>query len=228
MLITLKQERGTPLWKAPPSGVTFEIVAGDLSQVAGILGDHFFPRWPFKLREIPAPLAFMVINLGKSPVKILLSATMSQEQVLWDPYVYEQAPPPEINPDAFKRDEAPIPVPDGYVDTLSKWYSVKYSFPNYNLIFIRPQLGISFQTHAQRGEHWEIMTGSPIIVAGSHVAFDAKVGTHFELPLGSVHGIINPSKDHWATIKETWSGHFYEQDITRVFNPNHYIDPKVK
>ncbi len=227
MLITLNAERGSPLWQAPPSGVTLEILDGELSQVAGILGDHFFAQWPFKLRAIHPPLAIMVINLGKSPVKFLLSTPMSPEQILWDPYVHEQAPPPEINPDAFKREETPVPVPDGYVDTLAKWYSVKYSYLDYNLIFIRPQLGISFQTHAQRGEHWEIMAGSPIIVAGSHVTFDAKVGTHFELPVGSVHGIINPSKE-WAAIKETWSGYFDEQDITRVFNPNHYVDPKVK
>ncbi len=228
MLLTLGPERGSPLWRAPNEGLTLEIIKGDLSNVAGILGDRFFSRWPFNLREIRSPLAFMVINLGKSPVKFRLSSQMSEEQVLWDPYVFEHAVPSEINPDNFKRDETPIPVPEGFESSLPKWYSVKYSYPNHNLIFIRPQLGISFQTHAQRGEDWEIMAGSPIIVAGSRVAFDAKVGTHFELPLGSVHGIINPAKDQWAAIKETWSGHFDEQDITRVFNPNHYIDPNVK
>jgi len=228
MRITLGPERGTPLWQAPLSGVTLEFIGGDLSQVAGIIGDRFFSRWPSKLREIRAPLAFMVINLGKSPVKFSLSAHMSQEQIVWDPYVFEQIPPPEINPDVFKRDEAPIPISDGYVDTLAKWYSVKYSYLDHNLIFIRPQLGISFQTHAQRGESWEIMAGSPIVVAGAHVAFNVKAGDHFDLPLGSVHGIINPNKGEWAAIKETWSGLFDERDIVRVFNPNHFVDPKAK
>ncbi len=228
MLLSLGPERGSPIWRAPAGGVTIEMTSGDLTHVAGILGDRFFPRWPFKIHEIRAPLAFMVINLGNWPVKFQLSAPMSPEDILWDPYVFEHAPPPEINPDVFKQDDAPIPVPEGYVDTLAKWYSVKYSYPTHNLIFVRPQMGLSFQMHAQRGEHWEVVTGSPIIVAGSHVAFNVKVGNQFDLPLGSIHSIINPSMDKWAAIKETWSGYFDEQDITRIFNPNHYIDPDVK
>ncbi|OLS16151.1 MAG: hypothetical protein RBG13Loki_0198 [Promethearchaeota archaeon CR_4] len=228
MIITLGSERGTPLWTAPVSGVTIELVAGNTSQVAGILGDLFFAQWPSKQKEIRTPLAFMLINLGKSPVKFSLSTQMSQNQILWDPYVFEHNIPAEINPNVFKQTTSPISIPEGYVDTLSKWYSVKYTYQDYNLIFLRPQICISFQNHAQRGEHWEIMAGSPIVVAGSLVVYNAKVGEHFDLPLGHMHGLINPSKTEWTAIKETWSGHFDEKDIIRIFNPNHYVSPKTK
>ena len=49
-------------------------------------------------------------------------------------------------------------------------------------------------------------------------------GIKLDNPKGSLHSIINPNKDpnKWVIIKESWSGKFDEEDIERIFNPNHY------
>ena len=41
------------------------------------------------------------------------------------------------------------------------------------------------------------------------------------IPLGAMHTVINPTDD-WILIKEHCEGTFDEEDIVRVFNPNHY------
>ncbi len=55
------------------------------------------------------------------------------------------------DPEEFKSQH---PVPDGYIDILTKWYSIKFTYPEFNYIFIRPGVGISLQMHAMREEHW--------------------------------------------------------------------------
>src|SRR5271157_934363 len=225
MLLTIAPGRGSSLWRAPKPGMAIEFLEGDLSGVAEILGDHYYARWPFRLRKVSVSVPFMLLNLGQDSVTFQLSPAPATDDLLYDPYLYEHAPPPDVDPDSFRQEQVAIDIPDGYVDTLAKWYSVKYSYPDYNLIFVRPGLGISFQVHARRGEHWEILAGSPIIIAGALVTYDVAPGTEFDLPQGSLHGVINPGIDEWVALKETWTGDFDEEDIDRVFNPNHYGNP---
>ena len=56
------------------------------------------------------------------------------------------------------------PIPDGYIDTLPKWYSIKYTYPDFNYIFVCPGLGISIQVDSMREEYWEVLEGHPIIL----------------------------------------------------------------
>jgi mannose-6-phosphate isomerase-like protein (cupin superfamily) len=222
MFLTLAPGRGSSLWRAPASGLRVEMLAGNLSSVAGILGGHYYGRWPFRLQKVPASVAVMLLNLGGNPVTFQITPDPAPADVIYDPYLFEQNLPPEVDPAAFRDEQSVVTIPEDFTDTLAKWYSVKYSYPTYNLIFVRPGLGISFQVHARRGEHWEILAGTPIVIAGPQVTYDAALGTEFDLPQGTLHGIINPSADEWAALKETWSGEFDEEDIERVFNPNHY------
>ncbi|MHA1821748.1 MAG: hypothetical protein ACTSU2_10745 [Promethearchaeota archaeon] len=138
---------------------------------------------------------------------------------IYDPYLYENEKHVNIDPDKFREEYT---VPDGYIDVLPKWYSIKFTYPDINYIFIRPKLGISIQKHNMREEHWEIGRGTPIIIVGTNVYYNTKVGEKFDIPVNSLHTVINPT-DEWVLIKERYSGKFDEEDIVRVFNPNHYF-----
>ena len=170
---------------------------------------------------IPSNEQFMIINRSEDEMRLILSEESSTLEELYNPYKFENETHQNFDPEEFKKEN---PVPDGYMDTLAKWYSIKFSYrnPDENIIFIRPGVGISFQTHMKRAEHWEIIKGSPIIVAGAKVHYDVKIEAKFDMQLGELHTIINPSTTEWACIKETFTGTFDEEDIIRVFNPNNF------
>ena len=115
-------------------------------------------------------------------------------------------------------------VPKGFIDTLPMWYSFKFTYPNYNLIFIRPEFGLSIQIHKERNEFWEVLDGKPIIINGNKVHYYVESGIKFQNKINTFHSVINPNKevDKFIIIKERWSGKFDENDIKRIFNPNNY------
>jgi mannose-6-phosphate isomerase-like protein (cupin superfamily) len=164
---------------------------------------------------------YMIINLSKYPINLIFHQDPEKDQILYDPYLLEHESHVDFDPEMFKKDHPDFPIPNGYVDTLSKWYSIKYTYPKENYIFIRPKLGISIQSHKLRSEIWEILIGTPTILSGDTLFYNAKKGDVFNHPLGGFHTIINPTEE-WALIKETYQGTFDEKDIVRVFNPNDY------
>ena len=170
--------------------------------------------------EIDPQSPFMVMNLTQTPLSITTDKNLSGLTVLFDPYIYEHETHENYIPDHFLDR---FQIPQGYADSLAKWYSVKFTFENYNLILIRPNTGLSFQTHRMRGEHWEILHGDPIVIAGTDVFYSNPPNTERDLPLGTLHSIINPSSSEWVMFKETYHGTFEEEDIIRVFNPNYYF-----
>jgi mannose-6-phosphate isomerase-like protein (cupin superfamily) len=172
--------------------------------------------------EVPGNQEFMIINLYNIPISLSFNKEVDKLKILYDPYLYEKDPQQDYDQEEFRKAH---PVPDGFIDTLPKWYSVKFTYPEYNLIFVRPGLGISIQTHMLREEHWEVVEGSPIIIFDHNVIYNTPVGKKFAIPFGAMHTVINPNKekDEWVLIKETYKGHFDEEDIVRVFNPNHYF-----
>lgn len=167
---------------------------------------------------VPPSTEYMIINISKSPIKLIYSEDPNTHEVIYDPYLYDNEKQSDIDPDDFKNDHD---VPNGYIDTLPKWYSVKYTYTDKNFIFIRPKLGISMQKHKERKELWEIGYGSPIIIVGNKTYYNVKKGDTFSVSIGELHGIINPTDD-WVQIIERYEGKFDEQDIIRVFNPNNY------
>jgi mannose-6-phosphate isomerase-like protein (cupin superfamily) len=164
---------------------------------------------------------YMIINNGKETIDIHYNQNVSNHQILYDPYIYEKSE--KINFTAEQFIER-YNVPNLYIDTLPKWYSFKFTYPNYNLIFIKPEFGLSIQIHRNRNEFWEILEGEPIIINRNKIYYYVEKGTKFEIKINSYHSVINPNKekDHFVLIKERWDGTFDEDDIQRVFNPNQY------
>ena len=162
---------------------------------------------------------YMIINKSTEEIEVEYSGDVSHHEIVYDPYKYENSEKLNYREEDMKDK---FKVPDGYVDTLPKWYSFKFTYPDYNLIFVGPELGISIQTHDLRNEYWEILEGDPIIINGNVVHYFVKSGSKFEIPKNAFHSVINPHQDKFVVLKEQWDGLFDEEDITRVHNPNHY------
>lgn len=163
---------------------------------------------------------YLIINQGKDPLKIEYNKDISTHQVIYDPYKYENSEKVNFKPDSFiKRYQ----IPTDYIHTLPKWYSFKFTYSDYNLIFVRPDCGLSIQFHKIRTEFWEVLDGRPIILNGNKVFYNVDSGTKFQTRVNTYHTIINPNRDtdDFVLVKERWEGEFNENDIERVFNPNH-------
>lgn len=164
---------------------------------------------------------YMIINNKKETIEITYNQDITKHQIIYDPYKYKHSERINLKPEMFfeKYD-----IPKNYISTLPKWYSFKFTYPNYNLIFVRPEFGLSIQIHKDRNEFWEILEGEPIIIIGNKVYYFVESGTKFQNPINTYHSVINPNKEKnkFVVLKEKWSGKFDENDIERVFNPNHY------
>jgi len=164
---------------------------------------------------------YMVINKGNKSLQVHYNQEITEHQVIYDPYKYESLKKINFEKKFF---EVRYEIPQGYIDTLPKWYSFKFTYPNYNLIFVRPEFGLSIQTHYYRNEYWEILEGHPIVINGDKVYYFVENGAKFQNSINTFHSIINPNreKNKFVVLKERWNGKFEEEDIIRVFNPNHY------
>jgi len=164
---------------------------------------------------------FMLMNMGDEEITVDYSEDPTKLEVIYDPYLYETSEKLNYTEEYFRQN---YDIPEGYIDTLPKWYSFKFTYPDYNLIFLRPSLGISIQIHKHRNEFWTILEGCPIILNGSRVYYFVKNGTKFEIPISTFHTVINPNHQdrRFVVLEERWNGYFDERDIERIFNPNHY------
>jgi len=223
----LKQEiispqKSTPLRKNTSQRLTIKIGKNKLDNIFLINGNSFITE---NITDsnliIKANSYYMVINNGKNRLDLLYSQDISNHEVIYDPYKYESSEKVNYKAEFFKKR---YNIPEGYIDTLPKWYSFKFTYQEYNLIFIRPEFGLSIQTHKHRNETWEILEGKPIIISKKEVYYFVETGTKFYNPINAYHSVINPNKeaDKFVIIRERWDGKFDENDINRVFNPNHY------
>lgn len=183
----------------------------------------------FKTEEIKDPDLiikaydfYMIINNGKEPINIQYNNDNSNHHIIYDPYVHENSE--KINFSAERFIER-YNIPKDYIDTLPKWYSFKFTYSNYNLIFVKPEFGLSIQLHRNRNEFWEILDGKPIIINKNKIHYYVEKGTKFQNKINSFHSVINPNRgtDQFVLIKERWDGIFDENDIHRIFNPNQYF-----
>ncbi|MFX0003332.1 MAG: hypothetical protein ACFE9C_00825 [Candidatus Hodarchaeota archaeon] len=165
---------------------------------------------------------YMIINNRNEVLQIKYNQDISNHEVIYDPYKFEFTKKININSEFIKKK---YNVPEGYIDTLPKWYSFKFTYPEYNLIFLKPEYGLSIQIHNNRNEFWEILKGKPIVISKNKVNYFVKAGTIFYNPIKAFHSVINPNKekDEFVVIKEKWNGNFDEADIIRIFNPNQYV-----
>ena len=228
----LKSGQGSKLYQNNDVSLTLDISTAKSTEspkwdeILMILGtlivpiNHLGRISPHGLQIIIPPFSqYMIINSGKIDLELSFESDPENHKILYDPYLFEHEVHKNYDPDEIKSHHQ---VPDGYIDILSKWYSIKFTYHDFNYIFIRPGLGISLQMHAMREEHWEILQGQPIIIAGSKISYNTKKNSQFDIPLGAFHTVINPSDSEWVLIKESYNGKFDEEDIVRIFNPNHY------
>jgi mannose-6-phosphate isomerase-like protein (cupin superfamily) len=217
----LKPKRGTCLRKNSTKKLRLDIEPDKFNNVLMINQNRFYTSLK-KDNLIVKPLDYyMMINNSNDPLEIFYNDVISNHKVIYNPYLYEKSKKKNLNPNSFVNN---FSIPKGYFDVLAKWYSIKFSYVDYNIIFIKPSLGISIQIHDNRSEKWKVLAGNPIIINVDKVYYFTEIGSEFSTPKKSFHSVINPSKikDDYVIIKETWTGNFDEKDITRIFNPNHY------
>lgn len=164
---------------------------------------------------------YMIINNGENSIEIQYNKDISKHRIIYEPYKYQNFKKINLKSELFIER---YNIPKNYIDTLPKWYSFKFTYPDYNLIFIRPEFGISIQIHKYRNEFWEILEGNPIIINGNKVHYLVENRSKFTHKINTFHTAINPNKDvdKFVVIKERWEGKFDENDIKRIFNPNQY------
>ena len=164
---------------------------------------------------------YMIINRGNDPIDIHYNQDISNHEIIYNPYKYENSEKIKFTPGLVLEK---FQIPNNYMDTLPKWYSFKFTYSQYNLIFVRPECGLSIQIHSHRDEFWEIIEGKPIIISGNNVHYFVENGTKFQNQRNTYHSVINVNKEasKFVLIKEIWKGKFDENDIKRIFNPNHY------
>ena len=218
----IQPEKGTNLRKNGQEELTILIDSNALKKIFLINGTTFFTKNLSVSNLVIKPNDFyMVINKGDEEINVKYSIDISGHIVIYEPYMYKSSKKECFDPIRFSKK---YNVPDGYTDTLAKWYSIKFTYPDYNLIFIKPKIGISIQTHKFRSETWKVLKGKPIIINGNKVHYFVENGTEFLNAKLTYHSVINPNNnpEQFVLIEEKWSGEFDEEDIIRAFNPNNY------
>jgi len=218
----LPAKRGTKLRKNGNEVLKITIDQNELMNILLINSNSFKAENISQLDLIIKPNNYyMIINNGNNTIELSFNGNISDHEIIYDPYKYTTTEKINYKPDDFKQIYS---VPEGYLDTLPKWYSFKFTYDEFNLIFVKPEMGISFQIHKKRSESWEILKGKPIIVSGNQVHYYVEDHSKFENSVNSYHSVINPNrdKDKFVIIKERWRGSFDEEDIIRVFNPNNF------
>lgn len=218
----IQPKKGTNLRKNGQEKLTILIDSNALKKIFLINGTTFFTQNLTASNLVVKPNdCYMIINKGDEEINVKYSIVISGHIVIYEPYMYESFKKESFDPIQFSKK---FNVPDGYIDTLAKWYSIKFTYPDYNLIYIKPKIGISIQTHKFRSEMWKVLKGKPIIINGNKVHYFVENGTEFLNAKMTYHSVINPNNnpEQFVLIEEKWSGEFDEEDIIRAFNPNNY------
>ena len=218
----LDAHKGTSLRKNGKDRLVISIDECFLSNVFLINGPSFITeRLSIEDLNIAPYDYYMLINNGKEKINYEVNLDISKHKTIYNPYKYEHIQKVNIDPNSFLDK---FSVPKGFVDVLPKWYSIKFTYSDYNLIYIKPEMGISIQIHKFRDEAWEVLAGKPIIINGNKVYYFIRNGSHFLNSKNMFHSVINPNKnpEAFVIVKESWSGRFDEEDIKRVYNPNNY------
>jgi hypothetical protein len=218
----ISAKRGTQLRKNTSYELKLSINQKILSNIFIINGPNFIIE-PIKQSDlIVKPYDhYMIINNNEQAIKIAYNLDISNHEIVYDPYKYEHSQKVKLKAEQFLDK---YNVPPRYIDTLPKWYSFKFTYPDFNLIFIKPEMGLSIQIHAYRSENWEILGGNPIILSSNKVYYNVKDRSTFNNQKNTYHSVINPNKnkEKFVVVKEYWKGFFDEEDIIRAFNPNNY------
>ncbi len=214
--------RGTILRKNDQKELKIILDSNHLDNIFLINGNNFNSQNLTKANLIVKPNdCYMLINKCDEEIEVNYSNDFSNHRTIYNPYKFELSEKTKIDPILFQKK---YNVPNGFLDVLNKWYSIKFTYSDYSLIYIKPGIGISIQTHKFRSEVWRILKGKPIIINANKVYYFVKAGTKFINDKLMYHSILNPNNDleQFVIVEERWSGNFNEEDIVRVYNPNNY------
>ena len=214
--------RSTLLRKNSTQDLIIEIESNKTKDLLIINGPNFITNGISDSNLIIKPNDYyMIINNGTRQTLIKYNQNISKHNVIYNPYKFENSRKIQLKHTFFEEN---YDIPEDYIDVLPKWYSFKFIYSDYNLIFVRPEFGISIQIHQYRKEFWEILGGEPIVLNGDKIYYFVKKGAKFQNSIKTFHSIINANKEEntFIMVKEKWSGDFDENDINRVFNPNSY------
>jgi len=214
--------RGTILRRNDQKELKIILDSNHLDNIFLINGNNFYSQNITIVNLIVKPNdCYMVINKCDEEIEVNYNNDVSNHRTIYDPYKFELSEKAKIDPILFKKK---YNVPNGFLDVLNKWYSIKFTYSDYSLIYIKPGIGISIQTHKFRSEIWRILKGKPIIINANKVYYFVEAGTKFVNDKLMYHSILNPTNDpeQYVIVEERWSGNFNEEDIVRVYNPNNY------
>ncbi|MFC0676880.1 mannose-1-phosphate guanylyltransferase/mannose-6-phosphate isomerase [Lysobacter korlensis] len=82
-------------------------------------------------------------------------------------------------------------------------------------IVVKPGAALSLQKHAQRAEHWIVVSGTAEVTCGERV-FDLHENESTFIPLGSVHRLRNRGSEPVELIEVQSGGYLGEDDIVRL------------
>jgi len=214
--------RGTILRRNDQKELRIVVDSNRLDDIFLINGNSFYSQ---KLKKINLRVkpndCYMLINKSDEEIDVSYSNDFSNHKTIYNPYKFEFSEKAKIDPIKFTKE---FNVPNGFIDVLDKWYSIKFTYSDFSLIYIKPGIGISLQTHRFRSEEWKILKGEPIVINASKVHYYVEAETKFLSAITMYHSIINPNEDpkQMVIVEERWSGQFDEKDIIRAFNPNNY------
>ena len=218
----VQSSRGTILRRNDQKELRIVVDSNRLDDIFLINGNSFYSQ---KLKKINLRVkpndCYMLINKSDEEIEVSYSNDLSNHKTIYNPYKFEFSEKAKIDPIKFTKE---FNAPNGFVDVLDKWYSIKFTYSDFSLIYIKPGIGISIQTHRFRSEEWKILKGEPIVINASKVHYYVKAETKFLNAITMYHSIINPNEDpkQFVIVEERWSGEFDEEDIVRAFNPNNY------
>lgn len=83
-------------------------------------------------------------------------------------------------------------------------------------ITVNPKSSLSLQKHLRREEHWIVVRGEGSARVADEV-FTVRAGCHVHIPRGTLHRLMNDSKNESLIVTEVQLGDYFgEDDIIRV------------
>ena len=134
----IQPDKGTNLRKNGQKELTILIDTNALKKIYLINGTTFFAQNLSASNLVVKPNDYyMMINKKDEEINVKYSIDISSHTIIYEPYMYESSKKEVFDPIRFAKK---FNVPEGYIDTLAKWYSIKFTYTDFNLIFIKPKI----------------------------------------------------------------------------------------
>lgn len=96
-------------------------------------------------------------------------------------------------------------------------YTVLEEAPTFKVkrIEVLPGKRLSYQKHAQRAEHWFVVSGTAkVTLDGTEITI--QTGDSIDIPIGAAHRVENPGNDDLIFIEVQRGTYLGEDDIVRL------------